>query len=137
MAKILIIDDDPLLVRMYQTKFVNDGYEVEVGDDGDQVVEKILSFQPDLVLLDVMMPHVNGLDALKAVKENPKTKATPVVLLTNVSSAEGDAEKGLELGAVTYLVKAEYTPAEVVSKVKEILGAYTRELPKVKVLVKD
>lgn len=132
-----MVDDDPLLIRMYQTKFVNDGYEVETGSDGDQVLDKAKAFKPDLILLDVMMPHVTGLDALQQIKADPETKRIPVVLLTNVSSSVGDAEKGLEYGAVAYLVKADYTPAEVVSKVKEILGAYVQDLPQVKVAIKE
>lgn len=137
MAKVLIVDDDPLLVRMYQTKFVNDGYQVETGSDGDQVVEKAKAFQPDVILLDVMMPHINGLDAIQLLKQDPQTKPIPVIMLTNVSSSEGDADRGLELGAIAYMVKSDYTPAEVVAKVKEILAASTHELPKVTVAIKD
>lgn len=137
MAKLLLIDDDPLLLRMYQTKFQADGMEVETASDGIDGLAKISSFQPDLVLLDVMMPKMNGLDVLKKIKENEQTKKIPVVMLTNVSSSDTDEQSGLALGAVAYLVKAHYTPKEVLQKVKEILGGYVRELPKVTVPVKE
>lgn len=136
MAKILLVDDDPLLVRMYQTKFELDGNEVATCGDGEEAIKKLKDFTPDMVLLDIMMPKKDGLATLKEIKDNPNTKKLPVIMLTNVNSSEADSQKGLELGAVAYLVKADYTPTEVVQKVKEILGAYTKDLPKVKVAIK-
>lgn len=137
MAKILLVDDDPLLVRMYQKKLENDGYEVATADDGQVALAKIGLFKPDLVLLDIMMPKINGYQVLQQLKANPQTVHIPVVLLTNVGSSEGDVEKGMELGAVAYLVKAGSRPSVVVAKVKEILGGYVHELPKVNVSMKD
>lgn len=132
MAKVLLVDDDPLLVRMYQKKLENDGYEVETADDGDIALTKAKKFEPDLMLLDIMMPKVNGYEVLKSLKSNSATKDIPVILLTNVGSSDDDVEKGMELGAVAYIVKAGNRPSAVVSKVKEILGGYVRELPQVK-----
>lgn len=136
MAKILLVDDDPLLVRMYQKKLENDGYTVDTADDGNVALEKVNSFKPDLILLDIMMPKVNGYEVLKSLKSQSATQKTPVVLLTNVSSSDEDVEKGLELGAVAYLVKAGNRPSAVVAKVKEILSGYVRELPRVKAKIK-
>ncbi len=132
MAKILLVDDDPLLVRMYQKKLENDGYTVATADDGNVALLKVAEFKPDLMLLDIMMPTVTGLEVLKKLQENEETKKIPVILLTNVSGSEADIETGLGLGAVAYLVKAGNRPSVVVSKVKEILGGYVREIPKVK-----
>lgn len=137
MAKILLVDDDPLLIRMYQTKFQNDGHIVEVASDGDEALKKAADFAPNLILLDIMMPKVDGLEVLERLKKDETTKSIPVVILTNVGGSNDDIQRGLELGAVAYLVKADYTPAEVVSKVKEILAGYTHDLPKVKVHIKD
>lgn len=137
MAKILLVDDDPLLVRMYQKKLENDGYEVATADDGDKAISKVDEFNPDLILLDIMMPKVNGYEVLKNLKSKEATKKIPVVLLTNVSSADADLEKGMELGAVAYLVKAGNRPSAVVSKVKEILGGYVRDVPKVKAKIQE
>lgn len=136
MAKLLLVDDDPLLVRMYQKKLENDGYEIQTADDGDVALQKVDLFKPDLVLLDIMMPKINGYEVLKKLKANQKTKKIPVILLTNVGSSDSDIEKGMDLGAVAYLVKAGNRPSVVVSKVKEILGGYVREVPKVKAKIK-
>lgn len=136
MAKILLVDDDPLLVRMYQKKMENDGYEVETANDGDMALEKVAKFKPDLILLDIMMPNVNGYEVLTQLKKTKGTAKIPVILLTNVGSSDEDVEKGMELGAVAYLVKAGNRPSAIVSKVKEILGGYVREVPKVKSQIK-
>lgn len=132
MAKILLVDDDPLLVRMYQKKLENDGYEVATADDGDVALAKVDEFKPDLILLDIMMPKVNGYDVLKQLKANKETEKVPVIMLTNVGASDEDIERGMGMGAVAYLVKAGNRPVVVVQKVKEILGGYVRELPKVK-----
>ena len=70
MAKILLVDDDPLLVRMYQKKLENDGYVVSTADDGDVALREVVSIKPDLILLDIMMPRVNGLQVLSRLKDN-------------------------------------------------------------------
>jgi DNA-binding response OmpR family regulator len=132
MAKVMIVDDDPLMVRMYQKKLTNDGYDVMTAGDGMEALEKLESQKPDLILLDIMMPKLNGLDTLKKIKADSKTKDIPVIMLTNVGASDEDADRGLELGAVAYLVKAGNRPADVVSKIKEVLGGYLREIPKVK-----
>lgn len=132
MAKILLVDDDALLVRMYQKKFENDGYIVATADDGESALQKVAELKPDLILLDIMMPKVNGFQILAILKENKETSNIPVILLTNVGGADEDVNRGLELGAVAYLVKAANRPSVVVAKVKEILTGYVHELPKVK-----
>lgn len=137
MAKILLVDDDPLLLRMYQTKLEKDGHTVETGTNGEEAIALAESIKPDLILCDIMMPKMNGLDALKQLKANPVTKPIPVVMLSNISGSDQDTTTALELGAITYLVKSSYTPKEVVQKVKEILEATVNEIPEVKVAVKD
>ncbi len=126
MAKLLLVEDDPLMVRMYQRKLINDGYEVEVAVNGEDGLVKIRSFSPDLVLLDVMMPKVNGLQVLERVKSDPSISKIPIIILTNLGGSQEDIERGLELGAVAYLVKSAYRPDEVVAKVKEVLAGYTK-----------
>ncbi len=132
MAKILIVDDDALLVRMYQKKLENDGYIVATADDGETALQKVQELKPDLILLDIMMPKVNGLQVLAILKEDKETSSIPVILLTNVGSSDEDVNRGLELGAVAYLVKAGNRPSTVVAKVKEILAGYVHDLPKIK-----
>lgn len=136
MAKILLVDDDALLVRMYQTKLKADGFEVETAADGSEGFNKAKLFKPDLILLDVMMPKLNGFEMLGILKQSPETKRIPVILLTNVGGSEAEIEKGLSLGAVAYIIKADYVPKEIVQKIKEILAGYKRDLPEVKTVIK-
>lgn len=133
MAKILLVDDDLLLVRMYQKKLENDGYIVATADDGETALQKVQELKPDLILLDIMMPKVNGLQVLAILKEDKETESIPVILLTNVGGSDEDVNRGLELGAVAYLVKAGNRPSAVVAKVKEILAGYVREIPTTKI----
>ena len=131
MLKILLVDDDPLLTEMYSQKLVKDGFEVHKAVDGEQGLELLKKEKPHLVLLDIMMPKINGLDVLKKIKEDPDTQIqnTPVILLTNLARDMKDITFGLELGAVTYLVKSRVKPDQVVAKVKEILQASGENLP--------
>src|SRR3989338_6525425 len=131
MAKILLVEDDPLMIRMYQRKLSSDGYNVDLAVNGEEGLVKIRSFRPDLVLLDIMMPKLNGLQVLERVKSDPTIAAIPVVILTNLGGSQEDIERGLELGAVAYLVKSAYRPDQVLAKVKEVLAGYTRskEIP--------
>lgn len=133
--KILLVEDDPLMIRMYQRKLLTDGYEVEIAVNGEEGLVHVRSFRPDVVLLDIMMPKLNGLQVLERMKSDPTTAHVPVVILTNLGGSEEDIERGLELGAVAYLVKSAYRPDEVIAKVKEVLSAYmhAREIPQVTV----
>lgn len=126
MSKILIIEDDPLMQRMYQKAFSFDGYEVSVASDGVEGLDKIRTEKPQIVLLDVMMPKMNGLEVLDKVKADPEIKSTPIIMLTNLAGSS-DAERALSKGAVKYIVKSEYEPKQIVSMVKEILSGYTRD----------
>jgi CheY-like chemotaxis protein len=129
MAKILVVEDDPLMSRMYQKIFTFEGYEVEMAGDGQEGLDKVRSYKPTLILLDVMMPKLNGLQVLEKLKADPETKGTPVVMLTNLAG-EQDAESALTKGAIKYIIKSEHDPKEVADMVKEILAGYTRgEIP--------
>ncbi len=132
MAKILIIEDDPLMTRLYQKVFKFEKYEVEVASNGKTGLEKVDSFKPTLILLDIMMPKMNGLQVLAKLKANPETKKIPVVVLTNLAGTQ-DAETAMAKGAVKYIVKSEHEPKEVVKIVKGILAGYTRnKIPEAK-----
>lgn len=130
MAKVLIVEDDPLMSRMYQKIFTFEGYEVVIGADGEEGLEKAKTEKPTVILHDVMMPKMNGLQVLEKLKLDPDTKKIPVVMLTNLAGQQ-DAEAALTKGAVKYIVKSEYEPKQVANMVKEILAGYTRnEVPK-------
>lgn len=125
MAKILIVEDDPLISRMYQKIFNFEGYDVEMAADGEEGWEKIKTVHPTLVLLDIMMPKMNVLQVLEKMKLDPATKAIPVVMLTNLAGVQ-DAETALSKGAIKYIVKSEHEPQEITNMVKEIMAGYTR-----------
>ncbi|MEK9196473.1 MAG: response regulator [Patescibacteria group bacterium] len=125
MTKILITEDDPLMSRMYQKIFTFEGYEVVMAGTGQECLDKAREVKPTLILLDVMMPVMNGLIALEKLKEDPATKAIPVVMLTNLAGQQ-DAESALSKGAVKYIIKSEHDPKEVADMVKQILAGYTR-----------
>ena len=129
MAKILIVEDDALMSRMYQKAFTFEGYEIEMAQDGEEGLVKARSFKPTIILLDVMMPKLNGMQVLERLKADPETKGIPVIMLTNLAGAQ-DAEAALTRGAVKYIIKSEYEPKQVVDMVKEVLAGYTRnEVP--------
>jgi CheY-like chemotaxis protein len=126
MAKILIVEDDPLMSRMYQKIFKFEGYEVEMAGNGEEGIEKAKTTSPTLILMDIMMPKMNGLEALEKLKADATLKAIPVIMLTNLAG-QSDAEKALSMGAVKYIVKSEFEPKQVTNMVKEILAGYTRD----------
>jgi len=126
MAKILIVEDDLLISRMYSQAFTFEKFEVATADNGKDGLLLVDKFKPDLILLDVMMPKMNGIDFLKVLKDNKMYKNIPVIVLTNLSGTQ-DVEAALSLGAVKFIVKSAKKPREVVGEVKEILSAYTRD----------
>jgi len=119
--KILLIEDEEMLANMYEVKFSNEGFDIEKASDGESGLEKAKNILPDFILLDIIMPKMDGFAVLKALKEDVKTKNIPVMLLTNLGQEE-DIERGNELGIVGYLVKANTTPSEVVKAVKNKLN---------------
>ena len=119
-AKILIAEDDLPLLELYDKKFTKSGYEVVRAEDGGVAVEKAKSENPDIILLDVMMPVMNGFEVLKKVKNMPECESTPVVILSNYGEMPNITE-GLMDGAVEYLIKVEHTPEEVVEVVADAL----------------
>jgi DNA-binding response OmpR family regulator len=122
MAKVLLVEDDPLLIDIYTTKLKQSGFEVVVVEKGEQAFQTVLEEMPDVVLLDIVLPHVDGWDILKSLKERAETKNIQVVILSNLGQKE-EIEKGLELGAALYLIKAHYTPSEVVEEVNKLIAS--------------
>ncbi len=119
--KIIIIEDDKFLSDIYKTKFESEGFKVTAVNDGEKGLKAIQTKKPDIVLLDVLLPKLDGFTILETLKKDKTTKDIPVVLLTSMGRKE-DVIKGLEMGAADYLIKAHFKPTEVVDKVKKILG---------------
>lgn len=124
-TKILLAEDDIQLVDMYNRKFELEGFEVKTAEDGEMALKILEDFRPDVILLDIMMPKVTGLEVLEQLKKKPEFEETLIIMLTNLAD-EKTAEKIYELGATDYFVKAEMTPLEVSSKVKELLKFYQK-----------
>ncbi len=113
MAKVLIVEDDVFLSKMYAKKFQVAGFEVEVAYDGVEALSKVKIFKPDLVLMDILMPKQNGIETLDKLKADPATKSIPVIMATNLSTTD-DAQTALKKGAIKYIIKSEVTPSELV-----------------------
>ena len=120
-TKILIIEDDRFIAKMYQTKLSLEGYDVDVAENGQIGVEKIKSFQPDLVLLDIIMPEMDGFGVLEVIREDAAINSTPVIIMSNLAQ-EDHLKRAKALGAKDYIVKSQYTPLDVVKKIQEVLA---------------
>ena len=123
--KILVIDDDPFIVEMYAIKLKDEHFVIETARDGAEGLKKIKEFKPDVVLLDVVMPGMDGFGLLEALRGEPGRTAK-IILLTNLGQQQ-DVERGMHLGADDYLIKAHFTPSEVVAKIKSLLQKQTND----------
>ena len=121
MPKILLVEDDGLMSRMYGRLFTYEGYTVEVAADGEAGFVKAKEFQPDLILLDVMMPKMNGLELIKKLKEDERTRNIILVLLTNLGIQE-KLDEAMRLGAMGCIIKSNHSPEEVVKMVEGFLN---------------
>lgn len=119
-TKILIVEDERMLAEMYATKFSMEGFDVVKAFDGQDGLETARTEKPDFIILDIIMPKLDGFAVLKELKSDVKLRSVPVLLLTNLGQ-DDDIKKGKELGANDYFVKSNHTPADVVRKVKELL----------------
>ncbi|HEX7586083.1 MAG TPA: response regulator [Patescibacteria group bacterium] len=115
--KIMIVEDDSFVMDIYQTKLSQEGYTVIEARDGLDAIKKLEKEKPDLILLDIIMPNMDGLEVLKKIKADEKFSNIPVILLTNLSQKE-EINLGLGLGANDYLIKSHFTPSEVLEKIK-------------------
>lgn len=118
--KILIIEDDKFLRDLIVQKLVKDGYEVAEAIDGEKGLVSAKEEKPDLILLDLILPGIDGFEVLSSVKGDPATSSIPVIVLSNLGQSE-DVERSLRLGAKSYMIKAHFTPAEIITKIKEII----------------
>ena len=119
MAKVLIVDDDGFISRLVRMKVEQLGHEVETASDGAEGLRKALDLRPDLILLDLMMPRMNGLEVCRQLRAEPAGRDIPVVMLT-AKAQERDIEAGFAAGANDYLVKP-FSPRELQARVRAIL----------------
>ena len=119
-TSVLIVEDDTFLSNIYKTKFDMEGFGVITADDGEAGLAMAKSKKPDIILLDILLPKMDGFTVLKELKADKETQNIPVILLTNLGQKD-DVIKGLEMGAADYLIKAHFKPSETVAKVRKIL----------------
>ena len=121
MAKtILVIEDDKFLRELISRKLTGEGFDVLEAVDGEEGIKKIKEGKPDLVLLDLILPSIDGFEILTRVRDDPEVSSIPVIILSNLGQRE-EVEKGLKLGAIDYLIKAHFTPGEIIEKIKNAL----------------
>ncbi len=117
---ILLVEDDVFVSDIYQTKISSEGYEVILAENGLEAIKKLEKSIPDLILLDIIMPYMDGMETLRKIKSEEKWKKIPIILLTNLSDKE-KIEETLGVGADDFLIKSHFTPSEVISKVNMLL----------------
>lgn len=122
-TKVLIVEDDKFLSELISTKLDKEGFDIALAGDGEAGLKKMEEFKPDIVLLDIMLPGMDGFEVLEKRNVHPDeaVKKVPVIILSNFGQ-ESKVEKGLQLGAVDYLVKANFTTGEIVTKIKDVLS---------------
>ena len=119
--KILIIEDEKIMIDLLQKKLTNEGYQVAVAQDGVEGVEKMQKEKPDLILLDVMMPRMNGFEVMEKMHQDPGLKSIPVIVISN-SGQPVELDRVKKLGAKDWLIKTEFDPQQVIEKVLKQIG---------------
>jgi len=118
--KILIVEDDKFVRELIVQKLTEEKFEVSSAKDGEEGVKKAESEKPDLILLDLILPGIDGFEVLSRIRKNPETEKISIIVLSNLDE-KGDVDRGVKLGANDYLIKAHFTPKEIVEKVRSIL----------------
>ncbi len=115
--KILIVEDEEALAKVLAEKFAREGFEVRIARDGEEAMPVALSFRPDIIALDILLPRKNGLEVLRDLKADSELRSIPVVMLSNLDSDE-DIKNAISLGASDYFVKSQHLIKEIVEKMK-------------------
>jgi len=126
MAKVLMVEDDETLSKMYQKKLEHEGFDVEIAYTGDEGVAKAAEVNPDLILLDIMLPGMDGFGVISELRKDPKTKDIPIIILTNLGTSEMFMDKAKILGVKQYLIKYKTSTNEVARAVRETLGEISK-----------
>jgi len=120
MKKIIIAEDDKFLGQAYRLKLTNSGFSVLVVNDGQQLLDQIEEFAPDLIILDLVMPVLDGFSALEKIKSNPLLKNLPVIIASNLGQKE-DIDRTKALGVADFVVKSDLSLTELVDKINKLL----------------
>ncbi|OGD65349.1 hypothetical protein A3F08_02120 [Candidatus Berkelbacteria bacterium RIFCSPHIGHO2_12_FULL_36_9] len=126
-TRILIVDDDQTLLNMYKERLEAGGYEVITASNGEEGLAKAIEYLPQCILLDILMPKVNGFDVLESIRSTEETKNIAVIMLTALVQ-ESNKQKGLSEGVDDYIIKSETMPGEVISKIENVIKKKKSEL---------
>jgi CheY-like chemotaxis protein len=126
MKTIFLVEDDAVVVKVYGAKFEREGFRVEVAEDGLVAMKKLLSVKPDVVVLDLMMPKLNGVDVLKYIRSTPELKPTPVIILSNAHMTSL-AQEAAAIGAEKALLKSSCTPGQLLEVINGLLSGTAAE----------
>lgn len=121
MNNVLLIEDDLELLELYQNEFEQVGFHVEIASGGQEGLEKLQSYYPDIIILDLIMPKVSGFDVLRKLQQNPQLAKIPVLVLTNILADVADLKKNW--GVTSFVLKSEIIPNQLVEKVKLLLAS--------------
>ncbi len=119
--KITVVEDDKFLRELITQKLSKEGYDISEAVDGEKGIETIKDEKPDLILLDLILPGIDGFEVLARIKSDPGISEIPVIILSNLGQKD-DIERGLKMGAKDYLIKAHFTPEEIIKKINTVLG---------------
>ncbi len=119
-ARILVVEDETFLVKIYDVKLKKEGFDVGIATDGEAALAMAVSFRPDLILLDLLLPKLDGFEVLRRLRAEPKTKHIQVIVLSNLGQEE-DMKRARALGAEDYLIKADHTLQEIIAKIRQQL----------------
>lgn len=122
MKKILVVEDDAFLIKAYQVKLAKSNFKVEIAKDGEEAMEKLKEFSPDLILLDLVMPKMDGFAVLEALRADEKLSQIPVMVASNLGQKE-DIEKAKRLGAKGFVIKSDMSLDEILKKVSALVGS--------------
>lgn len=121
MAKILLVEDDPLILKIFTTRLNADGYQVLTAENGQDGLDKAFAEKPDVIVLDIMMPKVDGFGVLEKLRSTAPTQQIPILVYSNLWQEE-EVARAKQMGATEFIVKANISPTEMVNKIKQYLS---------------
>lgn len=128
MKKVLVVEDDTFLSNAYRVKLTKAGFDVKNALDGQEAIDLLASYTPDIILLDIVMPRKDGFATLEEIKTNDKWKNIPVILASNLGQKE-DKEKGMRLGAAEFFIKTDFSLNVLIEKINSLLSAQPQQNP--------
>lgn len=126
MAKVLVVEDDKFLTSAYKAKLTKSGFEVQVASDGEEALQALQAFSPDIILLDLVMPRKDGFATLPEIRAKENFKTTPIIVTSNLGQKE-DVDKAMSLGASDYIIKSDLSMDALVTKINDTLNTGTTQ----------